>query len=129
MVYHTMMPGMPSWMGGFGFFAMIAVYVYVALALQTIAKKTNTENAWLAWIPIANMYLMTRIAEVDWWWFLVALGANFIPFIGWIAAIGIAIWWLWLIAERRGYPGWVAILAVIPIVNFVIIGLLAWRDQ
>ncbi|MBI1941575.1 MAG: hypothetical protein HYS33_08730, partial [Acidobacteria bacterium] len=33
-------------------------YVYSSLALQTIAKKTNTENAWLAWIPIANVILM-----------------------------------------------------------------------
>lgn len=30
----------------------IAAYVYFAVVLQTIAKKTNTENAWFAWIPI-----------------------------------------------------------------------------
>ncbi len=28
----------------------IAMYIYVALALQTIANKTTTPNAWLAWI-------------------------------------------------------------------------------
>ncbi len=123
------MPGMLGWMGGFGFFVMIAAYVYFALALQTIAKKTGTENPWLAWIPFANMYLMTQIAQVDWWWFLVALGVNFVPFVGWIAAMGIVIWWLWLIAERRDYPGWIAILAVIPLVNLIVIGFLAWRDQ
>lgn len=128
MVYDAMMPDMLGWMGRFWLF-IVAVHVYVAFALQTIAKKTGTENPWLAWIPVANMYLMTRIADVDWWWFLVAVGANFVPFIGWIAAMGIIVWWLWLIAERRSYPGWVAILAIIPLVNLVVIGLLAWRDQ
>ena len=33
-----------------------AVYVYFALALSTIATKTNTENPWLAWIPIAILW-------------------------------------------------------------------------
>ena len=36
----------------------LAGYVYVALALQTIATKTATPNGWLAWIPIANAFLM-----------------------------------------------------------------------
>ena len=30
------------------------MYVFVALALMNIAKKTNTPNGWLAWVPIAN---------------------------------------------------------------------------
>ena len=34
------------------FVVAAAFYIYLALALQTIAKKTNTENAWWAWIPI-----------------------------------------------------------------------------
>lgn len=41
----------------------VAAYVYVALALSTIATKTNTENGWLAWIPIANLILMFNIAK------------------------------------------------------------------
>lgn len=31
-----------------------AVYVYFALAFQTIAKKTNTENAWWASVPFST---------------------------------------------------------------------------
>ena len=45
----------------------LAVYAYVAFCLYTIAKKTNTENPWLAWIPIANIVLailvVWKIAE------------------------------------------------------------------
>src|SRR5204863_6187716 len=41
----------------------LAVYVYMALALQTIATKTATANPWLAWIPIANLILMLNVAK------------------------------------------------------------------
>jgi hypothetical protein len=36
----------------------LGCYVYMSLALQTIATKTGTANEWLAWIPIANLFLM-----------------------------------------------------------------------
>ena len=42
----------------------IAVYVYSALALRTIARKTDTPDGWLAWVPMANVYLTARIANV-----------------------------------------------------------------
>ena len=41
----------------------LAAYLYMSLALQTIATKTNTANTWLAWIPIANLFLMLGIAK------------------------------------------------------------------
>src|SRR5690348_4514938 len=48
-----------------------AGYIYVSLALQTIANKTgNTQNSWLAWIPIANIFLMLSIAKKPMWWFV-----------------------------------------------------------
>jgi len=43
------------------FFA--AFYIYLSLALVTIATKTNTPNGWLAWIPIANLFLTLQIAR------------------------------------------------------------------
>lgn len=45
----------------FGIIFSIGVYVWVALCLHIIANKTNTPNAWLAWIPIANIYLMCKV--------------------------------------------------------------------
>src|SRR5271157_380476 len=47
----------------FMFVILAAVYVYFGLALQTIANKTNTENAWWAWIPIIQAILMLNIAK------------------------------------------------------------------
>lgn len=104
----------------------IALYVYMAVALMTIARKTKTENAWLAWIPIANLYLMTQVARVPWWTMLVILVA-WVPFIGSLAVLGVMIWWWWLIAERRGKQGALALLMLIPVIGaFIVAGYLAW---
>lgn|SRR3989338_3114825 len=103
-------------------------YVYFALALMTIAKKTNTKNPWLAWIPVANLYLMTEIAGVPWWTLLIVLFVGLIPFVGGLVVLGITIWWWWKIAEARGKPGWLAILMLIPVVNIAIPGIIAWHD-
>jgi len=96
----------------------IAAYVWMALCLQIIARKTNTPNTWLAWIPIANIYLMCKVAGKPGWWTVLF----FIP----IANIVFAIL-VWMnIAEARNQPGWLGILTIIPIGNFVIPGILAF---
>jgi hypothetical protein len=72
--------------GGLLFFALVCglvFYVYLALALQTIATKTGTPNAWLAWIPIGNIILMLNVAKKPLWWFLLFL----IPLVNLVMAI------------------------------------------
>lgn len=106
----------------------IAAYIYSAIALMTIAKRTKTKNGWLAWIPIANLYLMTQIAKVQWWTMFVIILA-FIPFLNSLAGIataGVSIWWWWKISERLHKPGWLGILMIIPVANFIVLGVLAW---
>lgn len=51
----------------FSFVIGIAAYVYVALAYMRIAQKLNIKNPWLAWIPIANLYLMAEMAQMPTW--------------------------------------------------------------
>jgi len=98
----------------------LVIYVFMALALMTIAQKTNTENGWFAWIPILNVILMLMIAQKPIWWILLLL----IPFVN--IVIGIIVWMA--IAEIRGRPSWWGILMIVPIVNFVIVGMLAWSE-
>ena len=105
----------------------IALYVFSAITLAIIAKKTKTKDGWMAWIPIANIYLMTKIAKVPGWVTLIVLLAG-IPFIGGLIFIGVYIWLWWKIAEARKMPGWVALLMILPPVNLVVMGLLAWKD-
>ena len=96
------------------------IYVYFALALQTIATKTHTENAWLAWIPIANVILMLTIAKKPLWWILLFL----IP----LANIVVAVMVWMAVAEARNKPNWWGILTIVPLVNFIVPGYLAWSD-
>ncbi len=106
---------------------LIIVWIYMALALMAIAKKTKTPNAWLAWIPIANFYLMTQIGGISGWWTLLLL-AGFIPLVGSLVLAVFSIYLWWKIAEARHRPGWWGILTIIPIVNFIIMGMLAWSE-
>jgi hypothetical protein len=108
--------------GVFMFLLVICVgaYVYMALALQTIATKTNTPNAWLAWIPIANLILMIQIAKKPIWWIVLFL----IPIVNIVIAIMV-----WMgVAEARGKPSWWGILTIVPVANLVVPGVLAWSD-
>jgi hypothetical protein len=108
-------------MFGSTFFLFLAViYVYMALALMTIATKTNTPNGWLAWIPIANLFLMLNIAGKPAWWFVLCL----IPLVN--IVIFIIVWMA--IAEARHKPNWWGILMFVPLVNIIVPAYLAWSD-
>lgn len=98
----------------------LALYVYFALALSTIATKTHTENAWLAWIPIANIVLMLNIAKKPIWWIILF----FIPLVSIVMAIIVFM----AIAEARGKPSWWGILIIVPLVGLIVPGYLAWVD-
>ena len=98
----------------------LIVYVYFAICLMMIANKTSTSNAWFAWIPILNVFLMLMIAKKPLWWFILLL----IPFVN--IVIGIIVWMA--IAEARGKPSWLGILMIIPFVNLVIPGILAFTE-
>ena len=109
--------------GVFLIFALVigaAAYIYFALALQTIAKKTGTPNAWLAWIPIVNIFLMLDIAKKPMWWFILFL----IPLVNLV--MGVIVWMA--VATARRKPEWWGILSIVPVVNIVVPGYLAWSD-
>lgn len=105
--------------GSYFIFWLVA-YVWFALCLHIIAKKTNTPNPWLAWIPIANIYLMCKVAGKPGWWTILF----FIPLVNIVFTI---IVWMG-IAEARHQPSWLGILMIIPFVNFIIPGILAFSN-
>ena len=105
---------------GAGFLIWLAPYVWMALCLHIIANKTSTPNPWLAWIPIANIYLMCKVADKPGWWLILF----FIPLVNIVIAIII---WMGM-AEARHQPSWLGILMIIPIASLVIPGVLAFAD-
>ena len=96
-------------------------YLYFSYSLYVIAQKTgHTENAWLAWIPFINAFLMLQIAGEPGWWFVLLL----IPIVN--IVIGIIVWMK--IAEARNKPEWWGILLLVPFVNLIVPGYLAFSD-
>lgn len=99
----------------------LAFYAYFAFCLMTIAHKTGTENAWMAWVPFLNLYLMCKMAGKPGWWLVLLL----IPLVNIVTAVI-----LWMrIAEARGFAGWWGILAIIPVVNLFAHGYLAFGES
>jgi hypothetical protein len=117
------------------FIFMVAVYVYSALALSTLAKRTNTQNPWLAWIPVGNLVLMANIAKMPWWpvLFLIGFIIPIVNFLAMIAFMVFVIIWMWKICEIRKRPGWWAVLSIIPFVGgiwgLILMGILAWAKE
>lgn len=89
-------------------------YVIYTLPLFLIAWKSEHDLAWLAWVPIANLWLMCDMADLDLWWILIAM---LVPFVGGI--VFQAMVWMRL-AENTNKPAFLGILMVIPIVDIVV---------
>ena len=102
------------------FFSLI-FYIYFAVCLQKIAKRTNTAPAWLAWIPIANAFLMLKIAQKPLWWFFLLL----VPAVN--IVVGIIVWMK--IAEFTGKESWVGILILVPVIGIAIPAYLAFSGD
>ncbi|HLN19344.1 MAG TPA: DUF5684 domain-containing protein [Patescibacteria group bacterium] len=99
----------------------LIIYIYMAICLMKMAHKTNTPNAWLAWIPIANAFLMLQIAKKPLWWFILFL----IPFVNIVMTILV---WM-AIAKVLGKPEWIGVLMIVPVANIIIPGYLAFSNS
>jgi hypothetical protein len=97
---------------------LIPLYIYYGWTTQVIARKTGTENGWMAWVPIANLILWARIAKRPAWWGLLCL----VPAVNLVFT---ALLWM-AIAEARHKPSWWGILAAVPFVQLIVPAYLAW---
>lgn len=61
----------------------IAFYVFYGYCLMLLARKTNTQNGWMAFVPLLNIYLMTKIGKRNGWEMLFI----FIPLVSFIWSI------------------------------------------
>ena len=115
--------------GGVMIFVSIVIglgsYIYCSLALMKLAKRMNHENAWYAWIPILNMVLLFQLGEQN----PVLLLLLLIPGIGALVVGILAIIALMKICEKRGYDKALGLLSLIPIANYVLLGILAWGKK
>jgi len=102
---------------------VIAFWIYSSICLMKIAKRTNTQNGWFAWIPILNMVLMLQIAKKPLWWIILCL----IPIVN--IVILVIVWMA--IAKALGKPEWLgAVFILSPLVSIIpvigpIVGIIA----
>ena len=106
------------WLGGWSLIWWMAIYIWGSLCLQIIANKLETEYAWLAWVPIVNLYIICKMAGQPGWWFFLF----FIPVVNIIAYVLV-----WMnISEACNQPSELGVFMLVPVVNFVILGILAF---
>jgi hypothetical protein len=113
-------------------FAIVGVvlWIFLSLAFMKIAKRLGQSMPGLAWIPgIGPLIVAYRASGMHWWPWLLLIG-YVIPLVNFIFAIAFAVFsiiWMWKMLEALGRPGWWAILiAIIPVVNLILIGIAAW---
>lgn len=74
-----------AFFGAFAFivFAIaIVIYVLASLGLYKLAQNAGIENPWLAWIPIANLYILGKLAKT------VKIGSFEVPSLELVLPIG-----------------------------------------
>jgi len=71
------------------------------------------ENAWLAWVPFANIWMILKAGDKSGWW----LAAAFIPIVN-IAVIVLTISAQVNIFKKLGKSPWLLLLLLLPLANF-----------
>lgn len=97
---------------GFIILTNILIYLYFGITLMIIANKTNTPNSWLAWIPIANLFLMCKVGQRSY-------GCVALLLIPIVNLVVIAMLWM-SIAEAREQPAWLGALILLPGIGLLV---------
>jgi hypothetical protein len=114
----------PALMAGMGMVVLIifaVIYIYSSLCLYLIAKKLDVPAAWTAWIPIVQVWAFLRSAGKSLVWVLLLL----VPLVNTIVGV-----YLWMcISENCGRNKWLGLLMLLPIVNLIYLGVLAFSQS
>jgi hypothetical protein len=105
----------------FFLYIVLLLHLYFSLCLFLIARKLNVGTAWLAWVPILQVFPMLASASKPWWWVLLFI----VPF----ANLGVIIYVWMCITENLGKNKWLGLLIVAPFVGFFYPAVLAFSSQ
>jgi len=122
----TQMQQPPAWLAGFGVgsaLVALVLYVFCAYCIARIGKKMGMPmGSTFVWalIPIANIFLLLKMAGKPYWWFILML----IPIVNLVIAI---IMWM-AISEKLGHPNWWGVcIALVPVLNIILFLMLAFE--
>lgn len=115
---------------------MLAIFVYMMVALIKIAQKTNTPNGWLVIIPFVLPFKLAKFAGLSYWYGLISLAYFPALFIHKTFAVVVALiilafsTYLWMrVCERLAFSKWLGLLMIVPIANLVLPGVLAFSKN
>lgn len=54
----------------------LALYAFTSYCWQTIFTKLNMANAWFAWIPLVNVYMIFKAGDKPGWWVGIAFDTS-----------------------------------------------------
>ena len=107
--------------GGFGgmiLFVWAVLYFYFAFTQYKIAQKVGHQSPWWSWIPVLNLFQQIQMAGKEWWWFILYL----VPVVNIFAMA-----YIWVcIAKNCHKPAFWGILSILPFLNFIAWGYLAF---
>ena len=113
-------------------------FIYIGFALRTLAKRNNIPHAWMAFVPVIQGYLFVKIAKCSggWFWILFILCGAAIEVdrqvypwaVLWVSLGFIASYfYLWACLARSIGRSWFwGLLMMVPLLNVVVLGFLAW---
>lgn len=102
--------------GTIGLIFGIIGYIFGSYCFYKIYQKLGEANAWFAWVPILNTWIMLKAGNQSPWWII----GLFIPLINLVALIFLIMAFV-NIVNRLGKNPWLILLMIIPLVNFVIL--------
>lgn len=92
-------------------------YVFICFPFMAIARKLDKKHPWLIWIPVVHLFYFTYLADKRILWTLLYL----VPVVNMIVPI-----WLFvrILKSLRKSP-WLAVPAMLPVVNIILFWYLA----
>jgi hypothetical protein len=95
----------------------LVIYIYIAYTVMILARRLHlVKDSWWAWVPIANLLLLTKMAAREWWWII----GFVIPFVNIFVTA-----FLWAeIARRLGRNPWIGAVIVLPFIGIFVPGYL-----
>ena len=115
-MFNPVFPGMDLQVGVRELVGATVIYVYIAYTSMVLAHRLHLRDAWMAWVPFANLYLLAKMANKSPWF---ALGF-LLPYVNFFTT-----GYLWSgIAFRLGKNSLLGAAIILPVIGLFVPGYL-----
>ena len=100
---------------------IIAVVLFGIPLYQMALRKGMKDMAWMAWVPIADLFLLLKLAGKPLWWFILLL----IPLVNIVVIVMVGM----SLCENFGYNKWLGLLMLIGPLNLILLYVMAFSGH